>query len=85
MYYAIEYPYGRNVINHGQRANLLVRFRWAATRDDWLAKAPRQGERVEAPSRHHYVRLAQRHPEGWLSTGDGLEIGDGVEYYPVND
>lgn len=66
MHYGVEYPYGARIINKGNRPNVLVRFRWQQDLDQWLATKPAQGERERIDSRHPYVRLSQRKPEGWV-------------------
>ena len=61
--FGIHHTYGPNVINRGNVANLLVRFRFRQQLLDWIEQDREKREAVD--SRHPYVRLAQRQPEAW--------------------
>ena len=60
--FGIHHNYG-HVINRGNVANLLVRFRFRRQLLAWIEHDRENREAVD--SRHPYVRLAQRQPEAW--------------------
>lgn len=70
MFYAIEYAYGSNMINNGNRADRVLAFTRRELRDVWVADGSPQigpGERDKLTARDRRVRVA----------GRGLEDGDG--------
>lgn len=66
-FYAIEYAYGRTVVNNGNRPDRVHQFATIAERDRWIADGPpdvtASGYREEAGARHPLVRKAQRAAE----------------------
>lgn len=64
MFYAIEYAYGRGLVNNGPRADRVHQFMTIAARDRWVSDGPPNttdgGYREELPARHARVRKAQR-------------------------
>ncbi len=59
-FYAIEYGYGSNVLNHGAgRADKVMRFDSEAERDEWVSQGNPQvgpGERAALRSSHKLIR-----------------------------
>lgn len=78
MQYGVEYAYGPYVINRGNQPNVLVRFRWAKDLNQWIVRGAYQpagpGCREAVTSRHPYVRLSQRKPEGWERDDEGVDV-----------
>jgi hypothetical protein len=63
-YYAIEYAYGQDTINHGNRPNLIHRFESEAERDQFCEAGPdyttESGYAEPLPSTDPRVRRAIR-------------------------
>lgn len=64
MYYAIEYAYGGDVLNHGNCADVVHCFTSKAARARFVAHGPVQttaaGYREAVRADHSYVRWAKR-------------------------
>lgn len=67
MFYAIEYAYGRGIVNNGTRPDKVYQFATVAERDRWTSDGPASmndsGYREAAVARHPLVRKAQRAAE----------------------
>jgi len=86
-YYATQYAYGSHVINHGTRADTVLRFENCKQRDAWVARGAAQigpGERA-ALTRKAAQRSASTYttPEGelydWTGEHQGSLDMDGMQ------
>lgn len=69
MFYAIEYAYGRHVVNNGPRADTVLEFTSRRLRDAWGQDGPPHSDagcRDVLSARHPLVRKAS-----WIEDGDG--------------
>ena len=78
-FYAIEYAYGSDVVNHGARADRLHAFPSRPARDAWVARgspAIGPGERKAVLSTHKAVRRTNTPMwrRGAASDPDGVQI-----------
>lgn len=61
-WYAIEYAYGRGVINQGSRADHIHAFDTKAERNAWVDKAERSGTQADPiNATHPIVQRARRY------------------------